>query len=133
MRVCVRACGRACLIAGVANGPLALAKQASCAPACMHSCVCAFPSLAQVLDFPSAILLTMVVSVFTIFFPFLVVFVTGGILLEMLANLLGLLGFSRVSIVQSTGDGLSSVTWMILWTQLIAIPVVMSCVDCGWR
>ncbi len=82
----------------------------------------------QVLDFPSVILLTMVVSVFTIFFPFLVVFVTGGILLETLANLLGLLGFSRVSIVQSSGEGLAGVTWMILWTQRIAIPVVMSCV-----
>eukprot|EP00750_Incisomonas_marina_P030255 INCI744.2.p1 GENE.INCI744.2~~INCI744.2.p1 ORF type:complete len:1099 (-),score=157.51 INCI744.2:1860-5156(-) len=83
-----------------------------------------FKKLSGVLDYPSMILLTMVVAVFTIFFPFLVIFVTGGVLLEMLANLLGLLGFSRVSIVEASGDG--RWTWMILWTQYAAVPVVMS-------
>ena len=80
-----------------------------------------FKKLSGVLDYPSTILLTMVVAVFTIFFPFLVIFVTGGVLLEMQANILGLLGFSRVSIFESSGDG--RWTWMILWTQCVVVCV----------
>eukprot|EP00750_Incisomonas_marina_P002694 INCI12562.3.p1 GENE.INCI12562.3~~INCI12562.3.p1 ORF type:complete len:1302 (+),score=187.76 INCI12562.3:246-4151(+) len=83
-----------------------------------------YTKLAGVLDYPRLILLTMVVTVFTIFFPFLVIFVTGGVLLEMQANFLGLLSFSRVSIPEASGDG--RWTWMILWTQQVAIPIVVS-------
>jgi len=83
-----------------------------------------FKHLSGVLDYPSMVLLTMVVAVFTIFFPFLVIFVTGGVLLEMMANVLGLLGFSRVSIVESSG--IDRWTWMLRWTQYAAVPVVMS-------
>ena len=83
-----------------------------------------FTALAGVLDYPRMILLTMVVVVFTIFFPFLVIFVTGGVLLEMQANFLGLMGFSRMAIPEASGDG--RWTWMILWTQRAAIPLVVS-------
>ncbi len=62
--------------------------------------------------------------VFSSFYPFLVIFVTGGVLLELQANLLGLLSFSRVTIPEASGDG--RWTWMILWTQQSAIPIVCS-------
>ena len=83
-----------------------------------------FNKLAGVLDYPRMILLTLVVVVFTIFFPLLIIFVTGGVLLETQANLLGLMSFSRVAIPEASGDG--RWTWMILWTQRAAIPIVMS-------
>ncbi len=37
----------------------------------------------------------------------------------------GLLSFSRVSIVESDSDDEARWRWMLLWTQYLAIPIVL--------
>jgi hypothetical protein len=43
----------------------------------------------------------------------------------------GLLSFSRVSIVESDSDDEARWRWMLLWTQYLAIPIVL-CVREQW-